>query len=84
MEFDFETLVKSNGSGLNVLLIPPDNKADEFVSFTGAEPRYPIAPVVRDAVIHMAENGRFGYTLMDGRVPAGCRPLDERCQRIRN
>lgn len=63
--YDFETVVRQNESSLAYALMPPSVRQAGMVSFNAAEPLYPTAPVIREAVIKMAENGRFGFTIMD-------------------
>jgi cystathionine beta-lyase len=65
MTFDFETLVERKKASLNEWLTEADIKAAGNISFVGAEPWYPTAPAIRDAVRRMADNGLFGYTIMD-------------------
>jgi len=65
MDYDFETIVKKGRANLSESLIDPEIRKAGNISFDGAEPVYPAAPVLRNAVIRMAENGLFGFTIMD-------------------
>lgn len=65
MKYDFDTLVKRRPANLKQSAIPPEVLAAGNVSFDGAEPDFPTAPVIRDAVRALAENGLYGFTLCD-------------------
>ncbi len=65
MTHDFETLVRTGPASLYEALMPPAVRDSGNVSFYGAEMLYPAAGVIREAVARMAENGRFGFTMMD-------------------
>jgi len=62
MQFDFETVVpkRRSASLSDVVLGMPGTDA----LFLGAEPLYPTAPAVTEAVTRMARDGRFGYTVV--------------------
>ena len=65
MEFDFETVVRRRPANLKRMFTPQDVTDHGNVSFDGAEPDYPTAPVIREAVKRLAENGLYGFTVMD-------------------
>ena len=65
MDFDFETVVKRRPANLKRMFTPQAVIDHGNVSFDGAEPDYPTAPVIREAVKKLAENGLYGFTLMD-------------------
>ncbi len=65
MEFDFETVVNRRPANLKRMFTPQGVIDHGNVSFDGAEPDYPTAPVIRDAVKSLAENGLYGFTVMD-------------------
>lgn len=65
MEFDFETLVKRGPANMKQILTPPEVTAAGNISFDGAEPDFPTAPVIREAMIRFAQNGLYGFTLCD-------------------
>lgn len=65
MEFDFETVVKRRPANLKRMFTPQAVIDHGNVSFDGAEPDYPTAPVIREAVKSLAENGLYGFTIMD-------------------
>lgn len=67
MGYDFETVVKKSRANLSESIMDPEIRRAGNISFDGAEPFYPTAPVIRDAIIRMAENGNFGFTIMDQR-----------------
>lgn len=67
MKYDFETIVKRGQSSLSEAIMMDEIRRVGNVSFDGAEPLYPTAPALRNAVIRMAENGAFSYTIMDQR-----------------
>ena len=63
--FDFDTVVRRRPANLKCMFTPQAVIDHGNVSFDGAEPDYPTAPVIREAVKRLAENGLFGITLMD-------------------
>ncbi|MBQ9264113.1 MAG: aminotransferase class I/II-fold pyridoxal phosphate-dependent enzyme [Clostridia bacterium] len=65
MAFDFETVVQRRKANLKRMFTPEDIRDHGNVSFDGAEPDYATAPVIRDAVRALADNGLYGFTLMD-------------------
>ncbi len=65
MAHDFETLAQGSPASLYEACVPPGVRRLGNVSFLGAEPLYPVASVIREAVARMASNGRFGFTLTD-------------------
>ena len=65
MEFDFETVVQRRPANLKRMFTPQAVLDHGNVSFDGAEPDYPTAPVIRAAVKRLAENGLYGFTIMD-------------------
>ncbi len=65
MGFDFETVVKRRPANLKRLFTPQAVVDRGNVSFDGAEPDYPTAPVIRDAVKSLAENGLYGFMIAD-------------------
>ena len=64
-EFDFETVVSRRPANLKRMFTPREILERGNVSFDGAEPDYPTAPVIREAAVRLAENGLYGFTLMD-------------------
>ena len=64
-EFDFETVVNRRPANLKRMFTPREILERGNVSFDGAEPDYPTAPVIREAAVRLAENGLYGFTLMD-------------------
>ncbi|MBR1585533.1 MAG: aminotransferase class I/II-fold pyridoxal phosphate-dependent enzyme [Clostridia bacterium] len=65
MDFDFDTVVRRRPANLKRMFTPRAVIDHGNVSFDGAEPDYPTAPVIRDAVKALADNGLYGFTLMD-------------------
>ena len=65
MSYAFETVVRRGPENLKQLFTPREVLQAGLVSFDGAEPDYPTAPVIREAVARLAENGLFGFTLAD-------------------
>lgn len=66
MNYDFETLVKRRSSNLKQHTIPQEVLDAGNISFDGAEPDFPTAPVIANAVMELAKNGLYGFTLCDG------------------
>ena len=56
-EFDFETVVSRRPANLKRMFTPREILERGNVSFDGAEPDYPTAPVIREAAVRLAENG---------------------------
>ena len=76
MGYDFETVVRRRPSNLKRMFTDPAVLAHGNVSFDGAEPDYPTAPVIGEAVKRLAENGLYGFTVADGAyLDAVCRWL---------
>ncbi|MBQ8161605.1 MAG: aminotransferase class I/II-fold pyridoxal phosphate-dependent enzyme [Clostridia bacterium] len=67
MSFDFDTCVRRGPENLKRLLTDESVLHHGSVSLDGAEPDYPTAPVIREAVRALAENGLFGFTIPDAR-----------------
>lgn len=65
MEFDFETLAERRPANMKRMMTPPEVTAAGLLSFDGAEPDFPTAPVIRDAMVRFAQNGLYGFTLCD-------------------
>ena len=65
MDFDFETVVRRRPANLKRMFTDPAVLEHGSVSFDGAEPDYPTAPVIRDAVHRLADNGLYGFTVAD-------------------
>ncbi len=65
MDYDFETVVRRGPANLKRILTDPAVLSHGNVSFDGAEPDYPTAPVIADAVRRLAENGLYGFTVAD-------------------
>jgi cystathionine beta-lyase len=65
MNYDFETLVKRRPSNLKYRTTPKEVLAAGNISFDGAEPDFPTAPVIAQAVHSLADNGLYGFTLCD-------------------
>ena len=63
--FDFETVVRRGPGNLKRMFTPESVTLHGNVSFDGAEPDYPTAPCIREAVEKLAENGLYGFTLME-------------------
>lgn len=66
MNYDFDTVVSRRPSNLKRMFTPDEVMVRGNMSFDGAEPDYPTAPVIREAVKRLAENGLFGFTVADG------------------
>ncbi|MBR5108787.1 MAG: aminotransferase class I/II-fold pyridoxal phosphate-dependent enzyme [Clostridia bacterium] len=65
MAYDFDSVVARPPSNLKRMFTPNAVLAHGNVSFDGAEPDYPTAPVIREAIKRLAENGLFGFTVAD-------------------
>jgi cystathionine beta-lyase len=65
MKYDFETLVKRRSSNLKQYATPKEILESGNISFDGAEPDFKTAPVIERAVMELAENGLYGFTLCD-------------------
>ncbi len=65
MDFDFETVVRRRPANLKRMFTDPAVAEHGNVSFDGAEPDYPTAPVIGEAVRRLAENGLYGFTVAD-------------------
>jgi cystathionine beta-lyase len=66
MNYDFETLVKRRpSSNLKLRTTPREILDAGNISFDGAEPDFPTAPVIAEAIHNLAENGLYGFTLCD-------------------
>jgi cystathionine beta-lyase len=65
MSYDFDTLLERPSSSLKLAVTDPEVIKAGNISFDGAEPDYHTAPVIRDAVIKMANRGYYGFTLCD-------------------
>lgn len=65
MEYDFETLVRRRPANLKESITPKEVLEAGNVSFDGAEPDFRTAPVIEQAVISLAKNGLYGFTLCD-------------------
>lgn len=65
MEYDFETLVERKPSNMKLRMADPAVLAAGNISFDGAEPDFRTAPVIEEAVIQLARNGLYGFTLCD-------------------
>lgn len=65
MEFDFETLVHRNHANLKQRMLSEQVAAAGNISFDGAEPDFKTAPVIEEAVIRLARNGLYGFTVCD-------------------
>ncbi len=65
MDFDFETVVRRRPANLKRMFTDQMVLEHGNVSFDGAEPDYPTAPVIGDAVRRLAENGLYGFTVAD-------------------
>lgn len=78
MAFDFETVVSRRPANLKRMFTDPAVLAHGNVSFDGAEPDYPTAPVIARAVRSLADNGLYGFTVADDAYrQAVCRWLSE-------
>ena len=65
MAFDFETVVRRRPANLKRMFTDPAVLAHGNVSFDGAEPDYPTAPVIGEAVRRLSDNGLYGFTVAD-------------------
>ncbi len=65
MVFDFDTVVRRGHANLKRMFTDPAVLARGNVSFDGAEPDYPTAPVIGEAVRRLADNGLYGFTVAD-------------------
>ena len=65
MSFDFDTVVWRRKANLKRMFTDPQVAAHGNVSFDGAEPDYPTAPVIGEAVRKLADNGLYGFTVAD-------------------
>ena len=63
--FDFETVVIRPAGNLKRMFTPDIVTRHGNVSFDGAEPDYPTAPCIARAVHDLADNGLYGFTLME-------------------
>lgn len=65
MKYDFETLVRRRPSNLKGSVTPKKVLEAGNVSFDGAEPDFPTAPAIEKAVMGLAKNGLYGFTICD-------------------
>ena len=65
MKYDFETLVRRRPANLKESVTPKAVLEAGNVSFDGAEPDFRTAPVIEQAVMELAKNGLYGFTLCD-------------------
>lgn len=64
MNYDFETAPERSGIGnLKDFYTPQSMKSHAYLSMNGAEMDFKTAPSIRNAIIKLAENGLFGFTL---------------------
>lgn len=67
-KYDFETIPSMEHCGNMKYMNTPKAMLDAgYVSMNGAEMDYKTAPVLREAVAALAENGLFGFTVKDRR-----------------
>jgi cystathionine beta-lyase len=63
--YDFETPVRRKASNLKYALTDPAVLRAGNQSFDGAEPDFKTAPAIERAVVALAQNGLYGFTLLD-------------------
>ncbi len=63
--YDFETPVRRRPSNMKYALTDPAVLRAGNESFDGAEPDFKTAPAIERAVIALAKNGLYGFTILD-------------------
>ncbi len=65
IKFDFETESIKRPSSLKEIITPEQLKKNGIVTFAAGEMDFKCAPVINDAIIKLASNGYYGFTLKD-------------------
>ncbi len=63
--YDFETPVRRKASNMKRAVTDPAVLRAGNLSFDGAEPDFKTAPAIERAVIALAQNGLYGFTILD-------------------
>lgn len=68
----FDQMVQRTPANMKMRITPPEILTSGNISFDGAEPDFPTAPCIEEAVIKVAKNGLYGFTWIDDKYRAAC------------